>query len=183
MELPETGAAALSEGDLQRDTRRLSEVSGEAREERLHRRFQEMRLSPVFGRRWSADGVSCGLREGGDAPAVVIIAIDDRSSVIGGAAPAAALISLAKVTDHARPAEPWLYCDVTPEALAGLVAAPPVSAGRVVVLGPLDDGPFEVTRSEVIAVAATDRSERTADGLDYRAMRERLERLHRLTRE
>ena len=185
VELPESGVAALSESDLQRDTRMLSEVRGEARQERLHRRLQEMRLSPAFGRRWASGEASCGLREGrGDGPAVMIVAVDDGEGVETGAVPAAALISLAKITDLSEPTEGWLYCDVSPAGLDALLAAPPVAVGRALVIGPLGDGAFAIARGEVIraSVAAPDPN-RTADSLDFRALRDRVEGLHRLSRE
>ena len=190
VELPESGVAALSESDLQRDTRMLSEVSGEARLERLHRRLQEMRLAPAFGRRWRSGEASCGLREGrSDGPAVLIVAVDDAAGVESGAVPAAALISLAKITDLSEPAEGWLYCDVSPAGLDELLAAPPVAVGRALVIGPLGDGPFEVSQGELsqgevtrASVAASEPG-RTADSLDFRALRERVEGLHRLSRQ
>jgi len=183
--LPETGVAALSESDLQRDTRMFSEVAGSERLERVHRRFREMRLAPISGRDWRVGEASCGLREGrGAGPAVLIVAVDDGVTVEGGAVPAAALVSLAKITDLSEPAESWVYCAVTPAGLDALLASPPLSTGRVLVLGPLSDGAFAVTRGEETraAVAAPDRA-RTADGLDYRALRDRVEGLHRLSRE
>lgn len=185
VELPAAGVAALSEMDLQRDTRMLSEVTGDDRLERLHRRFEEMRLKPAFGRDWRDGDVSCGVRAGRGEGAVLIVAVDDGATVQGGAVPAAALISLAKVTDLAETsAHAWIYCDAPESALAGLTAKPPLPIDAGLVMGPLSDGPFEVQRDSMVRVATPSADlTATADGLDYRALRDRTEALVRLSRE
>ena len=187
VDLPARGVEALSQSDLQRDTRALVRATGGERLDVLHRRLREMHLDPAFPGGWRAEGIgSCGLRPGRrEVPAVLVAALDDRRSVTGGAAPAAALISLAKVTDLGRPLDrPWLYCDLEPGGLEILLADPPLPIGRGVVMGPLGDGPFAVGEGTIRSVAATD-SDRSlgASGLDYRVFRDRVAAIHALSRQ
>lgn len=187
VELPTRGVEALSENDLQRDTRILAGAAGEDRRRKLHQRLREMHLVTVFPRGWRAEGIgSCGLRAGRrEGPAVLVAAVDDGETVEGGAAPLAALISLAKVTDLGEPLDrPWLYCALEPGGLESLTADPPVAIERGVVMGPLADGPFAVGEGTIRPVTSLQPDlSRGASGLDYRVFRERVAEIHALTRE
>ncbi len=187
VDLPARGVEALSQSDLQRDTRILARATGGERLEALHRRLGEMHLEPAFPGGWRAEGLgSCGLRPGRrEAPAVLVAALDDARSVTGGAAPAAALISLAKVTDLGGPLDrPWLYCDLVPGGLEVLLADPPLPIGRGVVLGPLGDGPFELGAGPIRSVISPGADpDLRAGGLDYRVFRDRVAAIHALSRQ
>ena len=194
VELPKPGGVeALSMEDLKRDTWRLVEPVLEGRGfgtdgyaegvRRLEQRFGEMSLEPAFADGFTApagEGTAvCGRHEGRSGLRVVL-AVDDGVGLVRGALPAAALISLAKVSDQLgedREAA-YVFC-VTPDEAA--VAALSSGADRVLVIEGLDPaGPLDVQGHDVRRVDA--RVERDPDGVDYQDLRAHTQGLwHALT--
>ena len=183
VELPKPGGVeALSMEDLKRDTWRLVEPVLEGRGfgtpgydegvRRLEQRFGEMSLSPVFRdgfRRSVGQGTAVCGRHVGRSGLRAVLAIDDGVGLVTGALPAAALISLAKVSDQLGDDRPTdlLFC-VTPDeaALADLTRG----AERVLVVEGLDpEAPLDVQGERVLRVNA--QVERDPDGVDYQDLR------------
>ncbi len=177
--LPASGLEALTEADLQRDTTRLAEASGAERQRRLARRFEEMRLKPAFPEGWRREGLgSCGLRQGRAPEIVLIAASDDGESVSDGAAPVAALISLAKLTDQAEPPpQGRVYCALEGE-LAALEAA--LSPVRTLHIGRLHHEGFEVSERGGVTEVRSEGAVAAAEEVDFRALKARVRELHEL---
>jgi hypothetical protein len=209
VELPRGGEEAISVEDLQRDVFLLVDIerrfgsrgpaSAGAAEatDRLAARMREMHTLPAFGRSWvqEAEGAGnvCGLKDGPQGPATLVIALDAGQGAALSASPVAMLISLAKAFDTPeKPSRTLVFCRVGPEGLDRLESRPPLpwtEVGDILVLSDMSSSKllFEeihvAGRSAVLARSGDARASGPEDDrmehLDFRVLQQHARALHR----
>lgn len=206
--VPRGGPDSISAEDLQRDTismmggpsgRSRGGADARAAASHLAQRFGQMHLVPGYGRAWQVElgegrALVCGRRDGAGDAAVVVLALDHGAGAVGGAAPMAALVSLAKAWDTPKPPpRPVMLCGLFGGSTAELYGQkPPVplaSTASILQLGDLGGPTLSTALSAridgvLVRVLSTDTdtvrgsAEDRVEAIDYRLLAAQVREIH-----